>query len=197
MGNKNYHWKESDLSPENQRDIPLYWNWMYSNEMKFINHELGKHGLFWDPESADWNLAPKALSDAISKADLSSLDGKLNAYLQVTMAWSKSNNLFAALSAKGILPKSEPVSTMAIVSAFEDYFGAKGFVFPVCIPRKPKKHYFSEIRFCLDANYQVTSCGGKVVENHVNSCTQNVLYPEFPTLGDKVKGVEKDFAEDL
>lgn len=193
MNCKKVHWEEKDLSPKNQVDIKKYWNWMYSSEMSFINHELEKHGSCWNPSEADLNLAPQSIARLISSSDTSSSHGKLNTYLQVPITWSKENNLFQILSSRGINPSSGTVSPQKLISAFEDHFGIKNAIFPVCISKKGGKHYFSEIRFCLDKNYQLVSCNPKTVINHINSCTINMLYPEFPTLNQQNQEFKAEF----
>jgi len=182
-GRKNLDWTEKDLSPQNQKEVPIYWNWLYSNEMKFINHELGKHGKYWNPNEADLSKAPKEIADVISNADFSTLHNKLNAYLQVAISWSKANDLYSVLKSKGIQPGDQRVPTLGLVSAFEEHFGVKNCFFPVCKPRKHRKHYISEVRFCLDVNYQMTACDPRNVKNHIRSCTRNVIYPVFPNIG--------------
>ena len=81
MNCENIQWSEKDLSKTNQIDIPKYWNWMYSSEMGFINHELAKHGSCWDPSEADLTKVPKEISNLISSSEISSSHGKLNTYL--------------------------------------------------------------------------------------------------------------------
>ena len=178
------NWKIKDLSEANKRDIPIYWNWMYNSEMGFINHELSKHGSCWNPHEADLTLAPLCIASVISNADLDSDHGRLNAYLQVPMAWSKHHDLHQVLVQGGIWPGEDTVSATQVVRVFEDYFGVRGGIFPVCVSKHPKKHYFSEIRFCFDSNYRMVSCGEKTVENHIKSCTERMLYPSFPKLED-------------
>ena len=160
---------------------------MYNTEMGFINHELGKHGSVWDPQEADLSLAPREIADMISNADLSSSHGKLNAYLQVPITWSKTNDLYSILSSKGVQTGETPVSTVEVVSTFEEHFGVKNGIFPVCIAKKDNKHYFSEIRFCLDANYQITPCDENVVQSHIRNCSEYLIYPEFPNLESNFK----------
>lgn len=182
MNCKKVNWKENELSQANHFDIPKYWNWMYNSEMGFINHELAKHGSCWNPSEADLNKAPRNISKLISSSDTSSFHSVLNTYLQVPITWSKDNNLFQILANQGITPTFGTVSTQEVISAFENHFKVKNSIFPVCISNKNKKHYFSEIRFCLDKNYQLVSCDPRTVTNHINSCTKQMLYPEFPSL---------------
>ena len=179
----NVHWSGKDLSDENRRDLPLYWNSMYNSEMGFINHELSKHATCWQPRQADPEASPSQIVRAISHYDLGTLNGKLNAFIQVAITWSKNHDLFRILEENGIFASDEQnVSSWDIVKTFEEHFGVRNSVFLICQKRHGGKNYFSEIRFCLNDNYQVESCGEDFIQKHMQYCGEEVLYPRFPEL---------------
>lgn len=175
-------WTQSDLSAKNRADVPLFWNWMYGSEMQFIDHELSKHGSCWDPFAADLDKAPAAIADLLSNSSVSSRKARLNTFLQVPITWSRRNDLFEALRAKGICPQSSPVATAAVVRALEEHFGVGNAVFPICKSRGRGVFFFSEIRFCLDADYRLASCGAAAVQNHIRACSREMLFLPFPSL---------------
>lgn len=181
------NWTKQDLSYKNQKDIPIFWNWMYGSEMGFINHELSKHGTCWDPSEADLQKAPRKIAELISSSNKSTKNGKLNTFLQIPITWSKVHNLFSILWKRGIRPGELTVSTLSLIRALEDHLGVKNGVYPICLSRHELKHFFSEIRFCLDANYQVVSCGEVVIRNHLQACTDMIHYPVFPNMNEKNK----------
>lgn len=188
-------WTKQNLSEKNLEDVPLYWNWMYGTEMGFLDHELNKHGTCWDPSEADLDRAPREIAEIISNSNVSTQKGKLNTYLQIPITWSKVHNLFSILLQKNIRPGDSPVPTLSVIKAIENHFGVPNGVFPICISHSNFKHYFSEIRFCLDVNYQMVPCGEKVVQNHLRACTENMHYPVFPSLNEIKKNLSVKFSE--
>ena len=178
----NVHFKERDFSKQNQKDISLYWSSMYNSEMKFINHELSKHGSCWEPKSSDLSKVVPEFRVILEKLDVNSINNKINGFVEMTMAWSKKYNIKEILEQYGIRPSdNDGFHPVNIVKALESYFGFENAIFPVC-RSKNHLHYFSEIRFCLDNNYRLTTCQENVVKNHINSCGKNMMFPEFPVL---------------
>lgn len=169
------------ISEQNMEDIEQYWSSMYNSETWFINHELSKHGSCWDPTRSDINQTPQYIQKVLDKHNLEmdSLE-KINLFLELTMSWSKHNNVYEILLNNGLSPSERDLTTPKIVAGILDnHFGTDGGVFPICIGKNHNK-YFSEIRFCLDKNYQVIECGTKVVSQHLNQCASGMSYPLFP-----------------
>ena len=177
------HYKMSDLSPQNQRDVPQYWSSMYNTEMGFINHELSKHGSCWEPERSDPDQCPMAIAQILNTVrPHQSQNERLNAFIQVAIAWSKTNDLFTILKDAGMNPSENDVFSPAdLMGALSQHFGVDDAAFPVCRGTKHQR-YLSEVRFCLDNNFQIMSCGAKNVQNHIQSCGHGIFYPEFPVL---------------
>jgi ribonuclease I len=186
LGCGHVNWKMNDLSPQNQQDVMMYWNSMYNSEMGFLNHELSKHATCWRPEEANPNMIPGHISSAISQYDITTDYGKFNAFIQMAISWSKQHDLFQVLLRNRISPsESGKVSTWDVLRTFDKYFNVPNSSFPICQKRKGNKVFFGEIRFCLDENYQVKSCGKNYVEKHVHYCGDQMDYPEFPHISGK------------
>lgn len=174
---------ESDFSESNREDIPEYWSSMYNSEMWFINHELSKHGSCWDKSRANLDKTPLYISQILqNSSNTLSKNEKLNLFLSLTMSWSKNNDIFTILKNGGVTPSDrDVVNPQNIVDVLDNHFKVQGGIFPICNGRKGNK-FFTEIRFCLDRNYNVTPCGPSVIHNHVSACSKGMKYPEFPNI---------------
>lgn len=172
-----------DLSFENQRDVPVYWSSMYNSEMDFINHELSKHGSCWKPERSQIDKCPMAIAQILNTVQASGLKKDLlNAYIQVAISWSKTHDLFSILKEAGITPsENEAFNPGIMMRALSQHFGVDDAAFPICRGTKHER-LLSEVRFCLDKNFQIMSCGAKNVQNHIQSCGHEIFYPDFPEL---------------
>ena len=181
---------KNDLTPEMNKDIDDYWNYLYNNRHRkdpqfwFINHELSKHGDCWHPQTADLDKAPKPIAEIISKANLQDRDSRLKAYLAVVIAWSKTYDLHSILRQNGVSPSQRPVPARAFVAALEKQFGAVDGIFPRCYnDKKNHRKMIEEIRFCLDGYYRVTQCdykGDGFVKKNIDYCSDEMYYLPFP-----------------
>ena len=177
------HFSEADLSPENQKDVPVYWSSMYNSEMWFINHELSKHGSCWKPSRSNPDKCPSAIASVLrSVSKKEPLKQKLNDFIRLAVAWAKTHDLFEILKNHGMSPSDDDVlDPAAMMRALSQNFGVANAAFPVCRGRRHEM-YLSEVRFCLNDNFQVISCGARIVHNHLQSCGGDVNYPLFPVL---------------
>lgn len=156
---------------------------MFRAEMKFINYELSKHGSCWHKSVEDINKTPLYIRKILEKAPENlSRKQRLNLYLEITMGWSKNNDIYSILKKGGLTPSDrDQIDPHTIVAVMDRHFQLEGAIFPVC---EGKRNYklFTEIRFCLDKNYNLIFCGKDVAYNHAQSCRRGLHYPEFPRI---------------
>jgi hypothetical protein len=104
----------------------------------------------------------------------------LNTFMTIVVFLSNKINPYKTLEEIGVVPgddKSYPIHQF--IDVFNKKYNLSNCVIPVCLRQKSSgEDYLSELRFCLDLNYEPIECDPVIVMKHIKYCGEDpVLYP--------------------
>ena len=177
------YFRESDYNSYIKKNIYNYWNSFYNPNWGFIKHEITKHGTCWDSESGDKTVMNSKLVSILDNLDINDDIDKLNGYLSLAIEVSKIVNPYQQLELAGIVPgEGMEYSVDDIIKVFNDKYGLYTAI-PICLTdRSSGKMYMTELRFCLDLNYNPAVCENiNFVKGKIKACRKmKISYPSFP-----------------
>lgn len=156
-----------------------YWNALFGEEYRLINHEWTKHGSCWNAKPKDMNQIPEEIKNTITRAietNGRSVRDHQHNYILIAIDLAKKYNHYNALATNGIFPSNvKPVSKSDILAAIQSYYNVQSFTI-LCekTSKLSGQSLLSEIRICLDLNYLPIECDSLIVK-----CPQQIIYPEW------------------
>lgn len=176
------YFRESDYDSEIKEMIYKYWNSFYNPNWGFINHEIQKHATCWNPELGEKSLMASNLVNILDKINLDDDISRINGYLKTAIQISKDIDPYTALKENGIVPGvGLEYDIDNIIAIFDAKYGQYSAI-PICLSdRATNKMYMTELRFCLDLDYNPQPCNQSQVISKIKGCKKNkISYPPFP-----------------
>jgi len=163
------------FSNSQRSEIDSFWDGMFSSNDGFWSHEWSKHGTCWDSSKGDLDKMTLDVRNAVKSArTVQQNGGKLiTNFFHTVYEIQKPLNFYEALKNANIVPDADKTYSLdSIRSAFQTYFKVENFDL-VCVGNhETGNNELSEVRICLDLNYNVFSC-----PDAQTRCKNDISYP--------------------
>jgi ribonuclease I len=176
------YFDESNLSPYLQSNLYNYWTACFKDNWTFMKHELKTHGTCWDLKSGDTSKMDQGIAKIIAGYNPSDQFSNINTYMTIVLFLSQKMDPLKVLQSAGVTPgDGQKFPIDQFLAIFNKSFNLSTGVFPVCLRQKSSgEDFLSELRFCLDLQYEPMDCDPVTVKQHIQQCGSDpVFYPKF------------------
>jgi ribonuclease T2 len=167
----------SKFNAVEKKELISFWDGMFSKNEGFWAHEWTKHGTCWDANKGDLTKMSSDVANQIkdSRKDLAAGKSQQSDYFHLVYFVQKPLDFYKVLGDAGIKPATQTYTFDAIKSALQKGFNVQHMDI-ICKKSKEGDSMLSEVRLCVDLNYNVMDC-----PTESRRCGDDVLYPPHTT----------------
>jgi ribonuclease I len=151
-----FSWKTVDSGLH--RELETHWSGLFGSRKLFNNHEWEKHGTCLDPFKGNLEKMPNLEIKEIVQNYRKEKVNKHVWYFRLSIALNKHYELKQTFANCGILPNKESRAFYDFFDCIQEQFGIRGFFARCDKAPNTKIFYLSEIRFCLDLDFNLVNC---------------------------------------